>query len=161
MFQIKHNDKFALQVQAHNCVQEKEWLDTLNGLIILNQASCPSTIFNFDDNQRLSPDLSIKLDPERELERISALLMANVENIQTIIEACEMGQSSIKINKSHSSSFSLKFAIEEPKMLEAMLGQLREILLQLDGFHCQYSEQIYGSDFYPIEVENVASSDLI
>lgn len=129
MFQVIHN-KCTLNIQASNCVQEREWLDTLNRLIQLNQSSlnlnkiqsfnnmdttttnttATATATNNNNNnnnsattainnnltkqnhtssysqqQTLSFDLSIRLDPDRELARIYSLFISNIESIRTIL----------------------------------------------------------------------------
>ena len=124
MFQVIHN-KCTLNIQASNCVQEREWLDTLNRLIQFNQSSSPSSssttnLNKYDDHrddttttttnnnnnnnnnnnhlnrqqqQQLSFDLTIQLDPDRELARIYSLFQSNIESIRTILHESNINDS--------------------------------------------------------------------
>ncbi|KAH9388626.1 Ras GTPase-activating protein 2 [Tyrophagus putrescentiae] len=70
MFQVRHN-RCILEIQAKNCVQEKEWVDTLSKLIEIEQnLNCQEKLpLNgtvdgvFPLEQELDSELKIKLDP--------------------------------------------------------------------------------------------------
>lgn len=161
MFQVKHSKlRCILNIQAKNCVQEKEWVDTLSKLIEIEQnLSCPEKTSNgtVDDiypiEQETDPELKIKLDPDRELERVHSLFVSNQVNMQTIMEACENGSSSVKIWKGYGKTHASQFMIEENFTLGKTLGKLRECVTQLEKNHQRYLERIHGSEISPIEVE--------
>lgn len=160
MFQVKHSKlRCILNIQAKNCVQEKEWVDTLSKLIEIEQnLSYPEktgkeTSDIHASEQEIEPELKIKLDPDRELERVHSLFVSNQVNMQTIMEACENGCDSVKIWKGYGKTHVSQFVIEDSSTLAQTLGKLRECVTQLEKNHQRYLERIHGSEISPIEVE--------
>lgn len=161
MFQVVHN-KCTLHIQASNCVQEKEWLDTLTRLIQLNQSSADKGLC-YDDNSKylITPDLSIRLDPDRELERILCLFVSNQTNMQTIIEACEKGFDSVKIWKGFGKTHPSQFVIEDARRSWKILSQLNECLNEMNWTRQRYLESIHGTEKKPIDVDSYCNGNSI
>ena len=159
MFQVVHK-MCTLHIQAGNCVQEKEWLDTLSRMIELNvtqnstEKVQPLLGANDGCNYMITPDLSIKLDPDRELERVHCLFVSNQVNMQTIMEACEKGLNSVKIWKGYGKTHASQFVIEDESSLMQTLGKLRECVTLLEKYHQSYLESIHGTQSAPLEVDN-------
>lgn len=153
MFQVIHN-KCTLSIQASNCVQEREWIDTLNRLIQLNQnTNTANKLLSFDSTKHsITPDLSIKLDPEREFERIYSLFASNQNNIQLIIDSCENDEV-VKIWKGNSRTHPSQFVIEDYFTLMQTLVALKDCVGQLEQKHRQYLLTITGSEIAPIELD--------
>ena len=167
MFQVKHS-RCILNIQAKNCVQEKEWVDTLSKLIEIEQNSnCHEKLPGhgtvdciYPMEEDLDPELKIKLDPDRELERVHCLFVSNQVNMQAIMEACENGYNSVKIWKGYGKTHASQFVIEDNFTLVQTIGKLRECITQLEKNHQLYLERIHGSEISPIEVECVNANSI-
>lgn len=188
-FQIVHS-KCTLHIQAMNCVQEKEWLDILTRIIEFNHQS-QSSINNRNNfltngslivpsnyngegssssnggggdssHSSIAPDLSIHIDPDRELERIHRLFVANQSNMDSIIEACELGLNSVKIYKGHGKVHPSQFMIEDEQCtILPTLMQLKDCVTQLEHCHQRYLESIHGTECSPIEVDSYTNGSLV
>nr|XP_027196706.1 ras GTPase-activating protein 3-like [Dermatophagoides pteronyssinus] len=184
MFQVIHN-KCTLNIQASNCVQEREWLDTLNRLIQFNQSSSPSSssttnLNKYDDHrddttttttnnnnnnnnnnnhlnrqqqQQLSFDLTIQLDPDRELARIYSLFQSNIESIRTILRNLKQKNYKIvKFWKGNCRNYpQSQFIIEHRQTLITTLSLLNDCIGNIEQKYRQYLTSIIGSELLPIE----------
>lgn len=160
MFQVIHN-KCTLHIQATNCVQEREWLDTLNRLIQMNQMNNTNKVqqqppyANNENNPKcLFNDLSIKLDPDRELARIHSLLLLNIENIKTMLEPTNVQDNIVKIWKGNSRNYPSQFIIDDRCSLMLTLTSLKDCVSNLEKNYKQYITSIIGSELSPIETDD-------
>lgn len=163
MFQVIHS-RCTLHIQAKNCVQEKEWLDTLSRLIDLNQ--CQNSINKMhpsspEDKYGITQDLSIMLDADRELERIHCLFVSNQVNMQAIMDACEKGLAMAKIWKGYGKTHASQFDIVNRLSLANTLRRLRECVTQLEKHHQTFLERVHGTENAPIEVDSYYNGNSI
>lgn len=140
-----------MHIQANNCVQEREWIDTLNRLIQLNQTNTNKLLPYENSKQMITPDLSIKLDPERELERIYSMFVLNQENIELLIDSCEHNNI-VKICKNNSKTHPSQFVVEDQYTLLQTLHTLKDCIAQLEQKHQHYLNTISGTESAPIEL---------
>uniref|UniRef100_A0A3Q3WI23 Uncharacterized protein n=1 Tax=Mola mola TaxID=94237 RepID=A0A3Q3WI23_MOLML len=150
MFQVVHLEK-PLYVQAGNCVEASEWLDVLGQVIRCNegrlatfhssnytggawqcckvQSSCapgckPCTT--------VLANLQLDIDCDRETERIFSLLSSNDTKLQKM-EAC--ASMAVYQGPQREQEEYSKFTIQEPKETFQTLGQLRNIMEELQRQH--------------------------
>ncbi|UXI20690.1 transmembrane protein [Sarcoptes scabiei] len=182
-FQVIHN-KCTLHIQASNCVQERDWLDTLNRLIQLNNNvnniqnnNCGTTptannsIVNnriqsssliitnnerhHQKNQSLSFDVSMKLDCDQELARIHSLFISNLDNIRMVIRSATTENNPIvMIWKGNSKNYPSQFVIEDRCSLIQTLSALEDCICHLEKNLKQYVATIIGTAMAPIETED-------
>lgn len=178
-----HN-KCTLHIQASNCVQERDWLDTLNRLIQLNNNvnniqnnNCGTTptannsIVNnriqsssliitnnerhHQKNQSLSFDVSMKLDCDQELARIHSLFISNLDNIRMVIRSATTENNPIvMIWKGNSKNYPSQFVIEDRCSLIQTLSALEDCICHLEKNLKQYVATIIGTAMAPIETED-------
>uniref|UniRef100_A0A3Q3WI15 Uncharacterized protein n=1 Tax=Mola mola TaxID=94237 RepID=A0A3Q3WI15_MOLML len=152
MFQVVHLEK-PLYVQAGNCVEASEWLDVLGQVIRCNegrlatfhssnytggawqcckvQSSCapgckPCTI-------TVLANLQLDIDCDRETERIFSLLSSNDTKLQKMEDAC--ASMAVYQGPQREQEEYSKFTIQEPKETFQTLGQLRNIMEELQRQH--------------------------
>ncbi|XP_063977127.1 GTPase-activating protein isoform X2 [Diachasmimorpha longicaudata] len=176
MFQIVQPQR-ALYVQAGNCVEEKEWIDILTKICHTNSNRLekyhPSAYINghwlccrsvsevAPGCSEVSPGLEVGLrmvlDPDRDLQRIHSLILANMPRLETLMSACECqavyGASEMCVLPGGGSP------IEDVPSCFKTLTALREAAFALQHEHRAYFRRLardtkYGSKQAPIGDDN-------
>ncbi|XP_069689652.1 ras GTPase-activating protein 3 isoform X2 [Periplaneta americana] len=173
MFQIVQPER-ALYIQAHNCVEEKEWIDILTKICQRNANRLkryhPSAYINghwlccraqselaagcSDVSRGLEAGLQMNLDPDRELQRIHSLFIAHMERLDKLKDACEC-----QAVYTGDICFMPNFIIEDVQSCFKTLTQLRETAYILEQEHRSYLRSLaretkYGSKQAPIGDDN-------
>ncbi|XP_071798540.1 ras GTPase-activating protein 3-like [Asterias amurensis] len=176
MFQVVQPER-ALYIQANNCVEEKEWLDILFNICKTNKnrlhfyhpaafknglwICCKSTIETAQGCKQVTGGLPITItldiDPDREVERIQRLLVAQIERLHSLQDACAT-QAVYQGIPSNTSPIS----IEDPKTCFSTVSSLLSEILALEQKHKQYKQMRkrlteYGSKQSPIGDHNFNS----
>ncbi|CAG9768279.1 unnamed protein product [Ceutorhynchus assimilis] len=156
MFQIVQPER-ALYVQAANCVEEKEWVDLLTKICQTNANRLkkyhPSAFINgewmcckspnelaqgcSEVSQVDSNNYHMTLDPERELQRIHALVINHIPHLERYIQVLQ----------------------ERDPAICDVLRQLREVTFKIEHQHRIYKRTLdrntrYGSLAAPIGDDN-------
>lgn len=155
MFAVIHS-KRIVHVQASNCVQQQEWIETLNKLLQITSSTKMQTMPYCGELNRysISTELTIKLDPDRQLERIYSLLIANQDNIDSLMDSCTSQVHSIKIWKDQAKSHFSCFVIENFAILQRTLSELKKCLSDLQLQHSGCSNTFSGSELDPIDFDD-------
>ncbi|XP_021930009.1 GTPase-activating protein isoform X2 [Zootermopsis nevadensis] len=173
MFQIVQPER-ALYIQANNCVEEKEWIDILTKICQTNANRLkryhPSAYINghwlccrepnavapgcSDVSRGLEAGLQMNLDPDRELQRIHSLFIANMDKLTRLRSACEC-----QAVYTGDICFMTNFIIEDVQSCFKTVNQLIEALCTLEQKHRSYlrllaRETKYGSKQAPIGDDN-------
>ncbi|XP_022102005.1 ras GTPase-activating protein 3-like isoform X1 [Acanthaster planci] len=177
MFQVVQPER-ALYIQANNCVEEKEWLDILfnicktnknrlhyyhpaafkNGHWICCKATSESAQGCTQVTGGLPLSICLDIDPDRELERIHGLFMANLQKLYSLQDAC----ATQAVYQGLPSSTHTPVSIEDPKTCFATVNAMLSEIVFLEQRHNQYKKirqrlTEYGSKQSPIGDHNCNS----
>ncbi|XP_012228445.1 ras GTPase-activating protein 3 isoform X1 [Linepithema humile] len=176
MFQIIQPQR-ALYIQAGNCVEEKEWIDILtkicqtnsnrlekyhpsayiNGHWLCCRAVAETALGCSEVSPGIEAGMRIKLDPDRDLQRIHSLIFTNMPRLETLMNACECqavyGASDMCVIPEGGSP------IEDVPSCFKTLTALREAAYALQREHRAYFRRLardtkYGSKQAPIGDDN-------
>uniref|UniRef100_A0A8C6LIK2 RAS p21 protein activator 2 n=1 Tax=Nothobranchius furzeri TaxID=105023 RepID=A0A8C6LIK2_NOTFU len=152
MFQVVHNEK-PLYVQAGNCVEASEWLETLGQVSRCNEgrlANFHPSIYTGGAWQccklqsttapgckpctiTMLANLQLDIDCDREAERIFSLLSSNEAKLQNMEDAC--ASMAVYQGPQREQEEYSKFTIQEPKETFQTLKQLRNVMEELQRQH--------------------------
>uniref|UniRef100_A0A1A8QLW1 RAS p21 protein activator 2 n=1 Tax=Nothobranchius pienaari TaxID=704102 RepID=A0A1A8QLW1_9TELE len=152
MFQVVHNE-MPLYVQAGNCVEASEWLETLGQVSRCNEgrlANFHPSIYTGGAWQccklqsttapgckpctiTMLANLQLDIDCDREAERIFSLLSSNEAKLQNMEDAC--ASMAVYQGPQREQEEYSKFTIQEPKETFQTLKQLRNVMEELQRQH--------------------------
>ncbi|KAL4220643.1 Ras GTPase-activating protein 2 [Mactra antiquata] len=177
MFQVIQPER-ALYVQANNCIEEKEWLDVLMRVSAANQnrlkmyhpaayinnhwLCCKEVDCSIEGCSQVSSDhplvkVQVDIDSDREIEKIHALLLHNMEKLEAMQDAC----GALEVYSGN--QFSVPMEIEDSKSCFEMLNDLLKCVIGLEQEHKQYlksvqKQHVKGSFERPIGDDSILSS---
>lgn len=95
-------------------------------------------------------DLTLHIDPDREIERIQTIFFTNIDKIDLLIELCE--RKHLQSNRINQQSNRMEnFIIEDRHSLWETLKELRQSVIRLEQNHKQYMRNVYGRTIYGSE----------